>query len=44
MDFGCGDVAAGIRLAHTVYQISCVYENRAGMKTLPSLELLLHGY
>lgn len=33
MDFGVGDVLAGIRLAHTIYQISCVYENRAGMET-----------
>ncbi|KAK5059855.1 hypothetical protein LTR84_009738 [Exophiala bonariae] len=32
MDFGCGDVLAGIRLAHTIYQISCVYENRADVR------------
>lgn len=29
-DFGAGDVVAGIRLALAVYQVSCVYENRAG--------------
>ena len=30
MDFGAGDVVAGIKLALVVYEVSCVYENRAG--------------
>ncbi|RVX67611.1 hypothetical protein B0A52_08140 [Exophiala mesophila] len=31
-DFGAGDVVAGIRLALAVYQVSCVYENRADVR------------
>ena len=35
-DFGAGDVVAGIRLALAVYQVSCVYENRAGERQTDS--------